>query len=65
MPKSISDHEHCYAVFFAATEFVYFPGDITLPGFFLVLKLFDYDIVLATFLESYEGDQDVGLDRDD
>ncbi len=65
MPKNISDHEHFSAVFFAATAFVSFPGDITLPGFFLVLKLFDYDIVLATFLESYEGDQDVGLDRDD
>ena len=65
MPKSITDHEYFSAVFFAATAFVSFYGNITLPGVFLVLKLFDYDIVLATFLQSYEGDEDVGLDRDD
>ncbi len=65
MPKSIIDPEHCSAVFFAAIAFVSFYGNITLPGVFLVLKLFDYDIVLATFLQSYEGDQNVGLDRDD
>ena len=65
MPKRITDHEHFSAVFFAATALVSFYGNITLPGVFLVLKLFDYDIVLATFLESHEGDEDVGLDRDD
>ena len=65
MPKRITDREHFSAVFFAAAALVSFYGNITLRGVFLVLKLFDYDIVLATFLESYEGDEDVGLDRDD
>ena len=65
MPKSTTDHEHFSAVFFAAIAFVSLYGNIPLPGVFRVLKLFDYDIVLATFLESYEGDEDVGLDRDD
>ena len=65
MPKSVTDPEHCSAVFFAAIAFVSLYGNIPLPEVFRVLKLFDYDIVLATFLQSYEGDQDVGLDRDD
>ena len=65
MPKSITDPEHCSAVFFAAIAFVSLYGNIPLPEVLRVLKLFDYDIVLATFLQSYEGDQDVGLDRDD
>ena len=65
MPSNFSDHERVSAVVFAAEAFVSSPGSIPLPGFYLILKLFDYDIVLATFLESYEGDQDVGLDRDD
>ena len=65
MLSDFSDHEHLSTVFFAVMAFVSSPGHIPLPGFYLILKLFDYDIVLATFLESYEGDEDVGLDRDD
>ena len=65
MPSSFSDHECVPAVGFAAIAFVSSIGNIPLPSFYLILKLFDYDIVLATFLESYEGDEDVGLDRDD
>ena len=65
MPRNFSDHEGVSAVVFAAKAFVSSPGNIPLPGFYLILKLFDYDMVLATFLQSYEGDQDVGLDRDD
>ena len=65
MPTNFSNHERVSAVVFATIAFNSSIGNIPLPGFYLNLKLFDYDIVLATFLESYEGDQDVGLDRDD